>query len=274
MTQALSARALDVRRRGRAAVVGRRRQSRAAASGSGSGCGRRRRRSPAAPRRCSARSSATGCSACRAERAHGSLRDAWPRREGHRARPRRVPRRRRRASLAFYCDDARPRARARRRVARAATCCSRRCASTPTTIIDLFGRDSSATGAERRPLLPGHRADRSRRARGASSRTRSAADGLFGAQGYRVEPLRPRPRRQHHRAEDLRDRRMSATEVLLTERAALCDTLDEVRPRRADVVRGLAHARSRRAPRRAGEARRRGGRARPPRTVRAAHRRR
>ena len=66
MTQALSARALDVVGRGRAVVVGRRRQPRRAASGSGSGCGRRRRRSRAARRRCSARSSASGCSACRA----------------------------------------------------------------------------------------------------------------------------------------------------------------------------------------------------------------
>ena len=67
MTQALSARALD--------VVGRRRRCGgapttipAAGSGSGSGCGRRRRRSRAARRRCSARSSASGCSACRGER--------------------------------------------------------------------------------------------------------------------------------------------------------------------------------------------------------------
>ena len=61
-------------RRGRSTSSARRRRcggapttTPAAASGSGSGCGRRRRRSRAARRRCSARSSATGSSACRDE---------------------------------------------------------------------------------------------------------------------------------------------------------------------------------------------------------------
>ena len=99
MTQALSARALDVVGAAAPLVVGRRRQPGPAASGSGNGCGRRPRRSRAARRRCSARSSASGCSACPASLArvprvqvvgldHVVLRCADIE-----------------ASLAFYCDE-------------------------------------------------------------------------------------------------------------------------------------------------------------------------
>ena len=68
MTQALSARALDVV--GAAAPLwwGATDNPGAAASGSVSGCGRRPRPSPAARARCSARSSGIACSDCRAER--------------------------------------------------------------------------------------------------------------------------------------------------------------------------------------------------------------
>ena len=97
---------------------------------------------------------------------------------------------------------------------------------------------------------------------------RSAATAVRRA-GLRVEPLRPRSRRQHDRTEELR---VSATDVLLKERAALCDTLARVRRRTlptlcegwltADLAAHCSHARS-------GPTRRLGHRA--PRTVREAH---
>src|SRR5690349_17593072 len=50
----------------------------------------------------------------------------------------------------------------------------------------------------------------------------------MGRTRQRHQPLRARPRRQHRRAAPLRRRVMGATEILLAERAALCDTLAAV----------------------------------------------
>ena len=213
------------RRRGRAAVVGRRRQSRAAASGSGSGCGRRRRRSRAARPRCSARSSASACSACRVSVAsrvpqvqvigldHVVLRCADIE-----------------ASLAFYCDEL---GLAPDRVDewRRGETFFPSVRIDATTLIDLFPappglrRDPTASGRNMEHFcLVIEPADLDALAAhfpGLATRRRPVRRA-----GLRIEPLRAGSRRQHRRAEELLVSKI-ATEVLLKERAAMCDTFEK-----------------------------------------------
>ena len=146
------------------------------------------------------------------------------------------------ASLAFYCERARPRARPGRRVAARARRSFPSVRIDATTIIDLF------------PAPPGYATERARQNMehvclviepadldalaaqfpGFDTRRRSVRRA-----GSRVEPLRARSRRQHRRAEELSDVSKTRDRSVVEGAGRDVRHVREVRRRRADAVRRL-----------------------------------